>query len=199
MPNHCSNCLRIKAPAKELREFLEACRAVWAARGPSGENFFEVWAPMPPEIRDGSGLEACRWGDRNWGTKWGAYHTAQSDLTLEGAHGDEVEVTHDIHFDTAWAPPCEAVQKLSQLHPKWELELAYSECGAAEAGSYSYVDGELIEEMKVSVAYVWAGLDDDVTYASEEKAMQAGVIDPEPRPSARYAAHLDKYGLHEGG
>lgn len=57
------------------------------------------------------------WNIRNWGTKWDAREVQASESPESLGFG----------FDTAWAPPVEAINKLAEQYPTASIELAYTE------------------------------------------------------------------------
>ena len=85
------------------------------------------------------------WNIRNWGTKWdvaqGDYDDWR-DTTL-----DESDGVVRYRFDTAWSPPCEAIEKLSAQYPQLTFRLSFEE-EQGWGGEIHYTNGEgkVIEE-----------------------------------------------------
>jgi hypothetical protein len=91
MPNHCYNFIEVlhhddPAIIKRLKECLEREYQV----------FFEEFVPCPEGV------------ERNayWGTKWDVY-----DVVIEEFSENSMSLT----FNTAWAPPTGAYQKLKEM------------------------------------------------------------------------------------
>jgi hypothetical protein len=63
------------------------------------------------------------WNVRNWGTKWDVYDAGEG-TTTKSRHSENT-VTYT--FDTAWAPPVEALTNLSAQYPTLTIELNYTE------------------------------------------------------------------------
>jgi len=118
MPNWCSNNFRIVGSTESLKPLWEQIdREV---------KFLEVIKPIG-EWDYGNAVEA-------WGTKW--------DVNTDGMEfTDNGDGTAEISgfFDSAWSPPVEAFQTLSEDLDSCYLELGYFEPGMAFVG---YWDSE---------------------------------------------------------
>ena len=66
------------------------------------------------------------WNVRNWGTKWDVA-VENSDEYPETQILDEGELFINYKFDTAWAPPVPAIEKLSKQHSRVVFTLDYEE------------------------------------------------------------------------
>lgn len=66
------------------------------------------------------------WNIRNWGTKWDVA-VENSDTYPETQIIDEGELFISYRFDTAWAPPVPAIEKLSKQHSRVVFTLDYEE------------------------------------------------------------------------
>lgn len=62
------------------------------------------------------------WNNRNWGVKWDA---SDVDLISDEPNGENHVLVY--RFDTPWAPPVPAMEKLSEQYPNLLLTLAYEE------------------------------------------------------------------------
>ena len=62
------------------------------------------------------------WNNRNWGCKWDA---SESELIDESENGENLVLVY--RFDTPWAPPVPAMEKLSEQYPTLLLTLEYEE------------------------------------------------------------------------
>jgi len=133
MPNWCSNNFRIVGSTESLKPLWEQI---------DRENkFLEVIKPIG-EWDYGNAVEA-------WGTKW--------DVNTDGMEfTDNGDGTAEISgfFDSAWSPPVDAFQTLSQDLDSCYLELCYFEPGMCFVG---YCDSE--------------GADDHYTIDPEEEDM----------------------------
>lgn len=149
MPNWCSNTLTLThEDADMIRRAREAFRA---------GRLLDEFIPVPAELKDtvagGFGdaekqaaLEArneaniaqhgyANWYDfcvSEWGTKWDVGGGDDSDYSEDADHS----VT--FSFDSAWAPPVAAYEKLERLG--FAVQGYYYESGMAFAGLYA--DGE---------------------------------------------------------
>ena len=118
MPNWCSNNFRIVGSTESLKPLWEQIDRE--------EKFLEVIKPIG-EWDYGNAVEA-------WGTKW--------DVNTDGMEfTDNGDGTAEISgfFDSAWSPPVEAFQTLSEDLDSCYLELGYFEPGMAFVG---YWDSE---------------------------------------------------------
>ena len=136
MPNWCNNSITIRGDYDTLVQLKPVLEA--------GEGLLQAIKPMPAELEDttkGSNGDAVNWYDwrvANWGTKW--------DVSTEGLefidHGDgTAEITG--WFDTAWAPPIDALHTLSEDWDSCYVELYYQESGMCFVG---YWDSEGADE-----------------------------------------------------
>ena len=136
MPNWCNNSITIRGDVETLSQLKPVLEA--------GEGLLQAIKPMPAELEDttkGSNGDDINWYDwrvSNWGTKW--------DVSTEGLeftdHGDgTAEITG--WFDTAWAPPIDALHTLSEDWDSCYVELYYQESGMCFVG---YWDSEGADE-----------------------------------------------------
>ena len=136
MPNWCNNSITIRGDYDTLVQLKPVLEA--------GEGLLQAIKPMPAELEDttkGSNGDDINWYDwrvSNWGTKW--------DVSTEGLefidHGDG---TAEISgwFDTAWAPPIDALHTLAEDWDSCYVELYYQESGMCFVG---YWDSEGAED-----------------------------------------------------
>ena len=118
MPNWCSNNFRIVGSTESLKPLWEEIDRE--------EKFLEVIKPIG-EWDYGNAVEA-------WGTKW--------DVNTDGMEfTDNGDGTAEISgwFDSAWSPPVDAFQTLSEDLDSCYLELGYFEPGMCFVG---YWDSE---------------------------------------------------------
>ena len=155
MPNWTSNQMNVYGDNKTLQEFKEKAR-VQSDDDPDRKiDFcFEPFLPMPKELNgivtggttiNGKSISqwrevnnltvpleekeleelkekygATNWYDRNCnvlGTKW----------DVSGTLITEEEDQLGYTFDSAWAPPLQGIQALSQMYPDLEFELEYEQ------------------------------------------------------------------------
>ena len=125
MPNWCSNHFTISHSDPSLLEkMIQASIA---------ERLGETFAPIPDSAHD----DSCDWCISNWGTKWdfGCTDIGCTDISNLG---DDI---YSGYFDTAWGPPVEWYNIMSNLG--FKIEAYWHEGGNCFAGSL--VDGELTE------------------------------------------------------
>jgi hypothetical protein len=134
MPNWCNNNLTLEHddPAMIQRAFDALERG----------EFLSEFCPIPKELGDaianGSVNEALvakygysNWYDycvNEWGTKWDCGEQGNNDIHPDG------RMLHTF-FDTAWAPPIGAYEKLEKLG--FRVDAQFYEGGMAFAGTYS--------------------------------------------------------------
>lgn len=173
MPNYCSNYLTLthKDPAMIVRakDALE--------RG----EFLAEFIPVPEELQIVAGsvgnpveqakLEADtnrniekygygNWYDycvNEWGTKWDV-----------GGDGQEVDITEDgtmltTYFDSAWAPPTNAYEKLQDMG--FGVEAMYYEPGMAFAGKWDHGSDDYYEFGSMSADQAESEIPSDVDFA----------------------------------
>lgn len=94
-----------------------------------------------------AGNDWYSFNNREWGTKWDVAVPDENnyiDTTVEeGMNGDNKVVYYS--FDTAWAPPTPAIEKLSAQYPELLMTLNYRE-ESGWGGEAEYLKGEAISE-----------------------------------------------------
>ena len=116
MPNWCSNNLTITGDTSTLVQLKEIIES-------DGEGLLEAIKPIG-EWEYGNAVEA-------WGTKW--------DVSTEGLeYTDNGDGTSTIEgwFQSAWGPPIEAFQTLSEDWDSCYIQLMYEEGGMAFVGCW---------------------------------------------------------------
>lgn len=149
MPNWCGNTVSVFFPGdggvpgerlRELREFVAT----------DSEPFsLGRIIPVPVEVdNDPDGMVGYNWRVNNWGTKWDVHEVLVDETSDRSV---------DFRFDTAWAPPFEAVRQLSVKFPDATIGLAYDESGMDFGGFEIYRDGETVDSREGgSRAATWA-------------------------------------------
>lgn len=151
MPNDCMNKLIVLGPTQDVEFFVDK----------SKEKFsFAAYLPMPEPLQPttfptgefGQTEEAAQlrelygtdnwydWRLANWGTKWDAYGDPAWDNLLEY---DEGRSTNEVFFDTAWSPPIEFVERISEQYPTIKFILKYAEPGNDFAGHVEVKQGDV--------------------------------------------------------
>lgn len=117
MPNWCCNVvtLRHKDPAMIER----------AAKAFDRGELLNEFMPLPQELKEGDGW--YNWCVNNWGTKW--------DVGGDGRDPIEDPNVLEVSFESAWAPPTTAYEKLCALG--FEIEAYYWEPGMAFCGKWT--------------------------------------------------------------
>lgn len=138
MPNWCYNSATFSHNDKSKIDALEE-------QLKNNGDLFNSLRPMPEELREttspNSNEEQVKtltekygagdwysWAVNNWGTKW--------DASIGNWERDEDSIY--VNFDTAWAPPIELYNYLTEQG--WDINANYNEPGMCFAGIYS--DGE---------------------------------------------------------
>tara|TARA_R100000808_G_C2131487_1_gene140623 strand:+ start:123 stop:848 length:726 start_codon:yes stop_codon:yes gene_type:complete len=75
------------------------------------------------------------WSIDNWGTKWDA---------CEGSIDSEGKYELNFSFDTAWSPPTNWLQKVTERYPSLKFTLEYTEEGMGFEGKAFARDGQLV-------------------------------------------------------
>ena len=127
MPNWCNNSLTIKGSTESIKDLWESAQ--------EEKGLLQAIKPMPKELNDTEGLSDSpnwyQWRVDNWGTKW--------DVELDGlAYTDHGDGTAEISgwFESALAPPIEAMNTLADDFDSCYAELMYFEGGMAFVGGW---------------------------------------------------------------
>ena len=140
MPNWCNNNIIIKGPKNKLKDLESAARE---------GTFCNHLMPMPKVLEDteanGSKRPKIRkltgandwydWRVANWGTKWdidaydGSIKTSQE---LLGKDNGNAELS--FGFDSAWAPPLNAIADYLEKNEDVSMKLWYYEPGCDFGG-----------------------------------------------------------------
>ena len=140
MPNWCNNNIIIKGPKNKLKDLESAARE---------GTFCNHLLPMPkvlegteangskrPKIRKLTGAnDWYDWRVANWGTKWdidaydGSIKTSQE---LLGKDNGNAELS--FGFDSAWAPPLNAIADYLEKNEDVSMKLWYYEPGCDFGG-----------------------------------------------------------------
>lgn len=183
MPNWCSNQLKITGSTETLVQLKDVIE--------QNKGLLEAIRPIPEALKEtvkGTGEESqtvfvdgCNnwydWSVKHWGTKW--------DVDTEGLeYVDNGDGTATIEgwFESAWAPPLEAFDTLSQDWDSCYVELLYHEPGMAFVGCwdseggddyYEYGDAEGADAVSETIPEYLDeafGITDDIRMWDEENA-----------------------------
>ena len=104
------------------------------------ETYYLQEDPNADKSKVFSGDNWYSWNTRNWGTKWDVAirdnDDGYKDTTL-----DESDDFIMYRFDTAWSPPCEAIEKLSAQYPQLTFRLSFEE-EQGWGGEIEFVNGK---------------------------------------------------------
>jgi len=132
MPNWCNNSITIKGDYDTLVQLKPVVEA--------GEGLLQAIKPMPKELE---GTVAPKdtpnwynWCIENWGTKW------DPEVHLEFIDNEDGTATIQGWFDTAWAPPIDAFETLSQDWDSCYIEMFYEESGMCFVGCWDSEGGD---------------------------------------------------------
>ena len=197
MPNWVHNNLSITGPAEEVqavkarlaapyeRIYTKYTKTGLVTEKVTVEQDFSFWNIVHPEGEDrvkydeslgapGAAPFWYDWNCNNWGTKW------DTNAELIEHADDHLQYC----FDTAWAPPYEAMASLGKNFPtvhvelEWEEEQGYGGTTTFSEGVISVIDEYDIpsshEELYDRKGYCWCEGSDPVF-----SDCPAGVVDPE--------------------
>jgi len=144
MPNWCYNTLTLSGDADVISRIKD-----WYKQSDKEEvGLFGIFYPLPSELRDTTApsrepnktlIEKFGVSDwygfalRNWGTKWDV-----REIYTEAETENEIRLS----FDTAWSPPIQFYEKLSEDYPELIISASYYEGGCDFCGTYESGFGE---------------------------------------------------------
>jgi hypothetical protein len=130
MPNWCNNTIQIEGPADRIRALWEAAQPVEGKEG----SLLEAMVPIG-DWDYGTAIDT-------WGTKW--------DVNIEGLLYEELSDGRAmIHgwFESAWAPPREAMNTFCETNEDVYVCLSYFEPGIGFLGIWDNKDiGDVVYE-----------------------------------------------------
>ena len=169
MPNWCENRLTVSVPdtdyISDLEAFIEKVRLKKTKDNASSAFSLQALLPIPQaleetvsqvpnEEHDSKRNVALRkrygsdnwydWNNRNWGTKWDVEAYAESRTA---------PTSIKYNFDSAWAPPIEAIKKIALLFPTLAFELEYCEPGMCFSGIFTANNDDYNDDYREGV--VW--------------------------------------------
>jgi len=139
MPNWTNCTLTVSGPCKAIDDFMSRIKS--KEKDENGkEPVFSIESvyPIPKKLQDGDGW--YDWCVANWSTKWDVNSPELVELT-SSTHTCKVLYS----FMSAWAPPTNAIKKISEIFPWLKFKLVYYEGGMAFAGKDVFKAGENIK------------------------------------------------------
>ena len=143
MPNWCENRLTISGPKKVIDEIAKTRLSLQTIR-PCPQELRLSYSFAPSKLSDQNLAKhgyanACDWSLAHWGTKWdlGTTKIEMKDECLEAT------------FDSAWAPPVEAMRYLYEKYKgagAIRVRLEYFEQGAGFVGVAKGEQGKFTDE-----------------------------------------------------
>ena len=127
MPNWCYNRLEVQGTEKDMSEFYTLFKV---NDHKTCEDFKMDWFVPRPEHEEENWYD---WNIKNWGTKWDVYEPY---LDIESS-------IFIATFDTAWSPPMQFFESLTEMFPNLTMEMQYEETGMAFCGIIHYSDGNI--------------------------------------------------------
>lgn len=174
MPNWCDNTVEISGNAdsiKRLKEFVG--RPLIYDGEEVKEPIYSLANIMPstpdasPVLGDLSKSEGHEdWYHNNintWGTKWDVFNNVQ----MNYQDGDD----HiSFWFDSAWSPPTNTTQRLSEIFPELIIVHTYYETGCDFWGIETYKAGEMTNEEGGELCHTaWVALGNDCYQCEQYK------------------------------
>lgn len=131
MPNYVFNTVTIEGSAEELEKVKALVSAPTMLEAVEKEVIFSFHNIVPEPTNKPIGWDWHGWRVENWGTKWDV-------VDVEDVSGENNLI---YKFDTAWAPPLEIMQALSEKFPKVHINLHFVE-EQGWGAIYDFNDGD---------------------------------------------------------
>jgi len=141
MPNWCQNFVQIKGQnLKALKELIGDGTNLLSRFYPTPQALVETTSPFNGTEEERAKLvkeygsdDWYSWNCDHWGTKW--------DVEVEAPQFLDDQI--NLYFDSAWAPPLQAMRKLSTLFPDVTIRHSYLEVGMCFVGVAEISNGEV--------------------------------------------------------
>jgi hypothetical protein len=148
MPNWCSNTIVVSAvDISKFKEWLGDGKSLLSKIAPTPQPLIDTVAGWIGDVEAQNKLDAQRqsnikefgaanwydWNIANWGTKWDV------DAEIDEFNTSDIDII--LSFDSAWAPPTKAIQKLCELFPDISVRHSYLEEGVGFVGVLTIKDG----------------------------------------------------------
>jgi hypothetical protein len=151
MPNWCCNSVKITASKNDLEAFIQKMGSFLSFEkiDPTPSELLAHNFPLQNESLKKEFLakygesDWYNWRVNNWGTKWDLDERDFAAMNPEGLVIEKNCIS--LFFDTAWAPPIKALEKLTKQFPSMKIGLKYYESGAGFAGETEISDGNSID------------------------------------------------------
>jgi len=164
MPNWCENNLSVYGKTEDMNKFIEVI-----SKGHGEYELLERLYPTPEELDIGDvsmvpdGRQIANqekygykswydWRIAKWGTKW---PESSLDVGQELTHYPSGESVIAFNFETAWAPPIEAFDKISIDFPNLIFCLYHEEPGMGFCGRNVWAKGECVESDSAELVSRW--------------------------------------------
>jgi hypothetical protein len=167
MPNWVFNSLTIEGEEEQVQKAKAQLNAPYERNSQNGRDskvevvkysnpIFSFWNIIAPPLdkreeyegihgyADGEkqGDGAFNWynfNNREWGTKWDVAISDENKFP-DTSINDTDPTSVQYSFQTAWSPPIEALEKLSEQYPELEITLDWEE-EQGFGGEYLFIDG----------------------------------------------------------
>lgn len=149
MPNWVFNDLHIEGSAEDIQKVKAQLNAPYTRNFDDAKNatfsnpviaFWNIVRPPEDKIAEYEGVHGFADGkkqgetpfnwynfnNREWGTKWDIGVSDESKYSDTQLVSEEATKLH-YYFQTAWSPPLQAIEKLSEQHPELQITLRYEE------------------------------------------------------------------------
>tara|TARA_R110001592_G_scaffold1805_8_gene10815 strand:+ start:4641 stop:5195 length:555 start_codon:yes stop_codon:yes gene_type:complete len=151
MPNWCSNQIRIEGPKEEIDR-------IWNILEDDtiDDGLLTALAPLEGGWEYNLAID-------NWGTKWDVKEHAISQEEYE--YNGSIRGVLEGHFESAWGPPSDAVEKWLSKSEDYEADLLWYEpandfCGALLSGDFNQYDVSALTEEFLTQDDVGEALDE---------------------------------------
>ena len=161
MPNYCYNTLSVTSDNfEEVNFFFDSNKSF--NNPDKNENSFLSFSKSVPKPEDED--DWYNWNNENWGTKWDAMNVQLNNYINDDIPEEEfsLEDTNELiySFTTAWGPALSWLESVARKYPNLCFENEYSECGMDFYGKRIYSNGELTEDIEMSLSeYNWEKVD----------------------------------------
>ena len=128
---------------KKIYSFDNPIFAFWNIKRPINVEAYNQQPEHTTNLAEAMLHKGDHWYDfniREWGTKWDV-GVSNDEQYPETELTDEASDMLSYKFNTAWAPPVPAIEKLSQQYPELELSLEYEE-ETGWGGTIEFAQGE---------------------------------------------------------
>ena len=160
MPNWCSNCLHIEGPGSE--EFLTMAQGILEQE----KSIIETLLPLPANtyktITDSEGRSIEVYAENGYNNTINAWGTKWADSGGQLSNGI-------FTFESPWAPPLIAIERISKLYPSIKFSIGYHEPGMEFAGVNVYQNGECLWENDLDFEQLEGKPTGDSTEEEDEK------------------------------